>query len=222
VLAPEVMTTLKKLGTPQGVKIYKRHGAGDNVYGVSFADLGKLQKKIKVDHALALTLFESGNMDACSLAIMIADPQKMTSAVADQWCGQMRSCLGGMFAGLIAKSPLAEAKLKAWLKSKNPAIRETGHMLFGQLLKSGSSLISDADCEKSIAAIEKSIHSAPNDEKHAMNMGLIAIGIYRPKLRTKAIAAARRIGKVEVDHGETSCKTPDAESYILKAAARGK
>jgi len=35
-------------------------------------------------------------------------------------------------------------------------------------------------------------------------------------------AAARRIGKVEVDHGDTSCKTPDAEPYILKASARKK
>ena len=30
------------------------------------------------------------------------------------------------------------------------------------------------------------------------------------------LAAARRIGKVMVDHGDTSCKTPDAESYIIK------
>jgi len=34
------------------------------------------------------------------------------------------------------------------------------------------------------------------------------------------LAAAKRIGKVEVDHGETSCKTPDASTYIRKAVAR--
>ncbi len=36
----------------------------------------------------------------------------------------------------------------------------------------------------------------------------------------KAIEAAKRIGKVEVDHGETNCKTPDAAPYIEKAAKR--
>ena len=51
-------------------------------------------------------------------------------------------------------------------------------------------------------------------------LGLIAIGIYKPQLQKTAIAASRRIGKVEVDHGETSCKTPAAEPYILKAAKR--
>ena len=31
--------------------------------------------------------------------------------------------------------------------------------------------------------------------------------------------AAKRIGKVEVDHGETGCKTQDAVTYIQKAKA---
>jgi hypothetical protein len=54
-----------------------------------------------------------------------------------------------------------------------------------------------------------------------MNNALISIGIRNPKLRKQAIAAAKRIGKVDVDHGETSCKTPDAAPYIAKAAAYG-
>ena len=38
-------------------------------------------------------------------------------------------------------------------------------------------------------------------------------------MEKKAIAAAKRIGRVEVDHGETGCKTPDAAAYIKKTAA---
>jgi hypothetical protein len=53
-----------------------------------------------------------------------------------------------------------------------------------------------------------------------MNGALIGIGIAKPALRNKAIAAAKRIGKVEVDHGETNCKTPDAVTYIEKAVKR--
>lgn len=42
----QVMRELKALGTAQNVKVYQRHGAGDNLFGVSFANLYKLQKKI--------------------------------------------------------------------------------------------------------------------------------------------------------------------------------
>lgn len=31
--AVEILATLKKLGKPQAAAIYKRHGAGDNVFG---------------------------------------------------------------------------------------------------------------------------------------------------------------------------------------------
>ena len=71
----EVMKELKALGTAQNRKVYKRHGAGENLYGVSFADLDKLQKKIKIDHELAEKLWASGNTDAQSLATMIIDPK---------------------------------------------------------------------------------------------------------------------------------------------------
>ena len=34
------------------------------------------------------------------------------------------------------------------------------------------------------------------------------------------MAAAKRIGKIDVDHGATSCKTPDAIPYMKKVIAR--
>ena len=71
-----------------------------------------------------------------------------------------------------------------------------------------------------LATIEKEIHRSPNWARYAMNGALISIGVYKPTLRKKAIEAAKRIGKVEVDHGETYCKTPDAVPYIEKASKR--
>ncbi len=55
-----------------------------------------------------------------------------------------------------------------------------------------------------------------------MNGALIAIAMRSPDLQKKAVAAAKRIGKVEVDHGDTACETPDAASYIKKMVERQK
>jgi len=60
----EVLTTLKKLGKPQTAAINRRHGAGDNVFGVLTSDIARLQKKIKVDHTLAMELWKTGNTEA--------------------------------------------------------------------------------------------------------------------------------------------------------------
>jgi 3-methyladenine DNA glycosylase AlkD len=60
----EVMASLRAAGTEQNRKIYPRHGVKNEVFGVSFADLGKLKKQIKIDHALALALWSTGVHDA--------------------------------------------------------------------------------------------------------------------------------------------------------------
>jgi hypothetical protein len=52
-----------------------------------------------------------------------------------------------------------------------------------------------------------------------MNGALIAIGVRNDQLEKLAITAAKRIGTVEVDHGDTDCKTPDAVAYIAKTKA---
>lgn len=62
-LLQEAMDKLQSLGTEQTRKTYRRHGSGDNVFGVLFGDLKILAKSIKRDHRLACQLWET-NFDA--------------------------------------------------------------------------------------------------------------------------------------------------------------
>ena len=219
--AQDVLAALKKLGKPQTAAIYRRYGTGDNVYGVLTSEIAKLKKKIKVDHALAMELWKSGNAEARVLALQIADSTKVTSADAKRWLegGPLR-LTGWYLSALLARSPVADKTMRAWMKSKDEDAREMGYAIFGSRLKDDPDSISDADAAQVLATIEKQIHRSPNWARYAMNSALIGIGVFKPALRAKAIAAARRIGKVEVDHGDTYCKTPDAASYIEKSARR--
>jgi hypothetical protein len=80
--------------------------------------------------------------------------------------------------------------------------------------------VPDARLEPLLEEIRRGIARASNYARHAMNGALIAVGGTRPALRAAALRVANAIGKVEVDHGETSCVTPDAAGYIAKMAAR--
>lgn len=219
--AREILTALKKLGKPQTAAIYKRHGSGDNVFGVLTSEIAKLQKKIKIDHTLAMELWETENAEARVLALQVADPEKLTRAGAGGLLkdGPVRF-LGCYLCGLLARSPIAHETMHAWMKSPEESPREMGYGIFGACLKDDPDSISDADAEKVLAAIEAEIQRSPNWARYAMNGALISIGVFKPTLRKKAIEAAKRIGKVEVDHGETNCKTPDAVLYIEKASKR--
>jgi 3-methyladenine DNA glycosylase AlkD len=219
--AQEILATLKKLGKPQTAAIYRRHSSGDNVFGVLTSELAKLQKKIKVDHALARELWKTGNAEARVLALLVADPEKLTRADAERLIqdGPMRF-VGCYLSSLLARSPIAKETMRVWMKSPDEFTREMGYGILGVRLKDDPDSLRDAEAEKVLATIEKQIHRSPNWARYAMNGALISIGIFKPALRTKAIEAAQRIGKVAVDHGETNCKTPDAVPYIEKASQR--
>ena len=74
--------------------------------------------------------------------------------------------------------------------------------------------------DERLRTIEARIAGAANRVRHCMNGALIAIGGRNEALRESAIAAAERIGPVVVDHGKTSCKTPEAVPYIDRIWAR--
>ena len=81
----EVMQQLANWGSEQTRKTYRRHGVIDEMFGVSYANLYTLRKKIKTDRGLAKALWATGNHDAKVLATMIADPAQLTSGELDTW-----------------------------------------------------------------------------------------------------------------------------------------
>lgn len=218
----EVMKTLESMGTEQNRKIYARHGAGPPFFGVSFANLGALTKKIRIDHALAEALWATGNLDARQLATMIADPAAMSAKDLDRWAKAVTYFMN-LFgvAEVAAASPHARRCADAWRASQKEMLGALGWSVASRwCLKDEAA--DEAWCAACVDEIVAGIHAAPNRKKEAMNQALIALGGRSEALRKKCVAAAKKIGKVEVDHGDTSCKTPDAVPYIEKTWAYAK
>jgi 3-methyladenine DNA glycosylase AlkD len=217
----EVMRELESLGTEQNRKIYRRHGMSEPMFGVSFAHLGKLQKRIKQDHALAEALWKSGNADARNLAVTIADPARMTREALEEWRKALTGPghVDGFVRHIVSQTAHAREAMEAWTRSSDEWIGRAGWSLLSVLSQKEGAL-EDAAVAPYLKRIEQGIHKAKNRVREAMNMALIAIGARGSALGDEALAVAQRIGKVEVDHGETGCKTPDATAYILKMRAR--
>lgn len=216
----EAMSALEEAGSEQTRKTYGRHGITAPMFGVSFATLKTLRKRIGVDHALATALWDTGNYDARNLAAKIADPARMTADELDRWARgteTSRSC-APYVAMLAAEGPHAAAKAAQWIGAAAPSERSAGWALLGQLAH-GEKPTPDLWFEARLAAIERTIHTAPNDERDSMIRALINVGCRNEALRERALETARRIGGVDVDYGDTACAFPDAGVQIEKAWA---
>jgi 3-methyladenine DNA glycosylase AlkD len=140
----------------------------------------------------------------------------MDAHTLDAWADALDSyVLADAFSALVGRTPHAAEKAQHWIGSKREFVGQTGWNVVA-MRAAAETEMHDEDFERLLAKIEADIHASPNRVRHAMNQALIAIGARSARLEKRALAAAERIGRVEVDHGETGCRTPDARAYIAK------
>jgi 3-methyladenine DNA glycosylase AlkD len=217
--ANTVLSKLERKGKANTEKTYRRHGVTGRCYGVSFDDIQAFKKSIQCDHALSLELWQSGVHDARVLATQVADASQVDPAELDRWLSEVDNyILDDAVAALAARSPLASEIARRWIKSPDEWRAAAGWNVIASLAIDGR--LRAATAKALVTRIQKRIHRAKNRARLAMNDALIAIGGSVAAVREQALAAAKAIGKVEVDHGKTRRKTPDAARYIQRMAAR--
>ena len=116
----EVMKELRANGSAQTRKIARRYGVEGDLFGVSYAVLGKLKRKIKTDQPLAEQLWTTGNHDARVLATMIADPSRMTAAILDEWASDLHDRgMAAALSNIAAEAPSARKRMEKWTSARN-------------------------------------------------------------------------------------------------------
>jgi 3-methyladenine DNA glycosylase AlkD len=222
--AAEILRQLESLGSESYRRILKNHGAADPMCGVKISELKKIHKANRGDQKLAMELYASGNYDAQYLAGLMADETRMSKADLKRWLKTANSftICGTIVAAVAAESAHGEALAAEWIESKNPDVAQTGWTTWAALVSVRDDGALDLPLlKKLLGRVEKTIHQQPDRVRYAMNNFVIALGSFVAPLTKAALTAARKIGPVECDMGETSCQVFPAVAYIQKVQERG-
>ena len=200
-----------------------KHGVREPVYGVKIEELKKIQRLVGTDLRLSMELFDTGVYDAMYLAGLIADDARMTRVDFRRWLARANS--RPLFAYTIpwvaAGSPHGRALALEWIEADKEDVAVAGWSALGGLVSVKADAELDlAELRQLLARVATTIHDQPNMVRYAMNGFVIAVGSYVKPLTSDAVSAARKMGTVPVDMGDTSCKVPDAAQHI-KVKQRG-
>ena len=80
----ETLKLLEAIGSEKMRAHNTKHGAGKNQFGVKRGDVRKLANKIKTNHQLAIALWDTENIDAQFLAILLIEPNKLSTDEMDR------------------------------------------------------------------------------------------------------------------------------------------
>jgi 3-methyladenine DNA glycosylase AlkD len=88
----DTLAQLESLGNEKVRAHNKKYGAGENQFGVRLGDIRKLAAKIKTNDQLAMALWDTGNIDARLLAILLIKPKTCLATRWIGWCAPSTLC----------------------------------------------------------------------------------------------------------------------------------
>ncbi|WP_425618865.1 DNA alkylation repair protein [Anatilimnocola sp. NA78] len=222
--AAAIVAELRALGSETTKRTLMKHGAREPFFGTKIQDMKPIQKRIKKNYQLALDLYATGISDAMYLAGLIADEQQMTATDLENWLqGAYWYMLSEYTVPWVASEGPHGWKLALkWIESQDEKTAAAGWTTLSNLIAvKPDEELDFAALQKLLERVRKTIHQQPNRVRGSMNGFVIASGGYSQPLTNQAQAAAKAIGVVEVDMGDTSCQVPFAPDYIAKMHARG-
>ena len=215
----ETLKQLKALGNEKVRAQNAKSGAGDNQFGVSLGDIRTLAKKIKTDHELALSLWETGNVDAQFLATLLIQPKKLSANEMDRMVRSITfvRVADWLNSYVVRQHPDKEALRQKWMAADDRWAARAGWDLTAErVAKSPDGL----DLPALLDRIESEMADADPEVQWTMNNTLATIGIHFPKLRKRAIAIGEKIGLYRDWPVSKGCTPPFAPIWINYMVSR--
>lgn len=196
-----------------------KHGAGDNQFGVRMGDIRTVAKEIKTNHALALELWATGNIDAQLLATLIITPKRLS---IDELNRMEQSVTYVQVADwlnsyVVAKHPDKEKLRQMWMTSDHAWAARAGWALTAErVAKQPAGL----DLPALLDRIETEILVADPRVQWTMNTTLAEIGIHFAEHRKRAIAIGEAKGVYRDYPVSKGCTSPFAPIWINEMVRR--
>jgi 3-methyladenine DNA glycosylase AlkD len=217
-----VSDTLTRLASLADEKVRAhniRRGVGENQFGVKLGDLRKIATKIKVNHELALELWQTGNFDARLLAILLMKPAQLTIAEMHQL---VRSATNGQLADwlnayVVKEHPDRDALRESWMTTDDPWAARAGWSLTSSRINKGADGL---DLPALLDRIEREMPDAAPEVQWTMNSCLAGIGIHFAEHRARAIAIGEKLGVFRDFPTSKGCTSPFAPIWINEMVRR--
>lgn len=217
----EILTQLKSLSNEKMMAHNKKFGAGDNQFGVKMGDIRALAKKIKTNHELALELWNTENIDARFLAILIMDPKKIALDELNKLVKSEKftHVADWLYTNVIKNYPENETFRKEWMDSKNIMQARAGWSLTSGAVVRNPDVL---DFPALLDRLEAEMPEAAPEVQWTMNNTLANIGINHPEYRERALYIGEKLGIFRDYPVSKGCTSPFAPIWINEMVSRQK
>ncbi|MBR9859422.1 DNA alkylation repair protein [bacterium] len=215
----QALAKLESFSNEKMKQYHLKNGAHENLYGCNKGDIRKVAKEIKHDFNLAMELWDTENIDARFLAILIIKPKDLNLEQIDKLVHSTNYVyVADWFNNYILKThPDREALREKWIKSEHPmAARAAWSLTAGRVARDSEGI----DIPALLNRLENEMADAPEEIRWNMNICLAYIGIHHPEHRKKALEIGENLGVYRDYPTAKGCVSPFAPIWINEMVSR--
>ncbi len=213
------LAQLEALGNEKVRAHNTKNGAGENQFGVRLGDIRKLAAKIKTNDQLAIALWDTGNIDARLLAILLIKPGNLSRDEMDRMVRSVNfvQVADWLNAYVVKSHPDKESLRQSWMEEDDPWAARAGWSLTAERIAKNPDGL---DLPALLDRIESELEHAVPEVQWTMNFCLAGIGIHFPKHRKRAIAIGEKLGIYRDYPVSKGCTSPFAPIWINEMVRR--
>jgi 3-methyladenine DNA glycosylase AlkD len=215
----EAMARLEALGSERMRAQNAKRGVTGAQFGVKMGDIRKLADEIKADHALALELWETENLEARLLAVLLMKPKQLSAEEVDRLVRSNRQIPVSDWLNpyVVKVHPAKEALRQEWMASEDPMAARAGWSLTAERVSKNPEGL---DLVALLDRIEAEMAHAAPEPQWTMNNTLAAIGISHPEHRARALRIGETLGVYRDYPTSPGCTSPFAPIWIGEMVRR--
>jgi 3-methyladenine DNA glycosylase AlkD len=215
----DTLAQLESLGNEKVRAQNKKNGARGNQFGVRLGDIRKLAAKIKTNDQLAIALWDTGNVDARLLAILLIKPQNLSRDEMDRMVRSVNfvQVADWLNSHVVKSHPDKESLRQSWMEDDDPWAARAGWSLTSERIAKNPDGL---DLPALLDRIESELGNAASEVQWTMNFCLAGIGIHFPKHRKRAIAIGEKLGIYRDYPVSKGCTSPFAPIWINEMVRR--
>ena len=215
----EVLKQLKAFGHEKVRAQNAKSGAGENQFGVKRGDIRALAEKIGPNHELGLSLWETGNIDAQFVAILLMKPKSLSAEEVDRMVRSVTfaQVADWLSSNVVKQHPHKETLRQQWMATRDRWAARAGWSLTAERIEKSPEGL---DLAALLDRVESELASADPVVQWTMNGALAGIGIHFAKHRKRAVAIGEALGVYRDFPVSKGCTSPFAPIWIEAIASR--
>lgn len=198
-----------------------------NALGVPMAAMQKVAKDAGRSHELALALWDTGIYEARTVAALVDEPERVTSAQMDRWCRDFDSwaIVDSVCFKLFDQTKPALAKIPAWAKLDGEMQCRAGFVMLACVAAHRDD-VSEAQLLRSLPLIERGSKDERNFVKKGVSWALRMVGRRGVTSNAACVELSRRLAESKDATqrwiGKTALKELTSPVLTKRLAAREK